>query len=143
MGWAIGDGGGSGGGSRKPRAGSADGGGGGTHDIRSLLGEKRPREETGLALQCVPAPLAHEARSSSRPVCDSVPSQSSQDSMASEAPPACSEPPDGGTGRSLEMQTRSQLMAAGFPPEVARRAASAYPTDVERAADWILMSNEW
>ena len=42
-----------------------------------------------------------------------------------------------------EMQTRAQLVAAGFPAEVARRAASAYPADVERAADWILTSNEW
>ena len=42
-----------------------------------------------------------------------------------------------------ETLTRTQLTAAGFPPELARRAASAYPQNVERAADWILSSNEW
>ena len=45
-------------------------------------------------------------------------------------------------GREDEMRTCAQLAAAGFPPELARRAASAYPTNVERAADWIL-STEW
>lgn len=43
----------------------------------------------------------------------------------------------------LEQRTRDQLAAAGFPPELARRAASAYPRNVERAADWILSSNDW
>ena len=42
-----------------------------------------------------------------------------------------------------EAHTRSKLAAAGFPPELARRAASAYPRDVERAADWIMTSDEW
>ena len=36
-----------------------------------------------------------------------------------------------------------KLTAAGFPPQLARRAASAYPSDVERAADWIISSGEW
>ena len=44
--------------------------------------------------------------------------------------------------RDEEMRTCAKLSAAGFPPELARRAASAYPTNVERAADWIL-SAEW
>ena len=42
-----------------------------------------------------------------------------------------------------EARTREQLMAAGFPPELARRAASAYPDHAERAADWIISSNDW
>lgn len=45
--------------------------------------------------------------------------------------------------RDREKHTQAQLMAAGFPPDLARRAASAYPCDAERAADWILSSNEW
>ena len=42
-----------------------------------------------------------------------------------------------------EARTREQLMAAGFPPELARRAASAYPDHAERAADWIISTNDW
>ena len=42
-----------------------------------------------------------------------------------------------------EDSTREKLTAAGFPPELARRAASAYPCNVERAADWIMSSNDW
>ena len=51
--------------------------------------------------------------------------------------------PKGYPGHEAELRTAEQLLAAGFPPELARRAASAYPTNVERAADWILASEEW
>lgn len=38
---------------------------------------------------------------------------------------------------------RARLSALGFPPELISRALSAFPTDVNRAADWILQAEAW
>lgn len=118
--------------SKAVAAGRADGGEG-SRDIRSLLGEKRPREEANAVDAGAHAELQEPAPSRWSPHEDLIPP------TPGETPPAEVAPSDA----PAEMRTKAVLVAAGFPPEVARRAASAYPTDVERAADWILASNEW
>lgn len=42
-----------------------------------------------------------------------------------------------------EVDARARLSALGFPLELISRALSAYPTDVNRAADWILQAKDW
>ena len=37
----------------------------------------------------------------------------------------------------------ARLCALGFPPDLVRRALLAYPTDLDRAADWLLQADEW
>jgi hypothetical protein len=42
-----------------------------------------------------------------------------------------------------EQQVKRKLVAMGFPPEIAARAASAYPTNLSRATEWVLEGVDW
>ena len=131
MGWGKRDKGG-----RKAAAGSA--GGDGTRDIRSLLGEKRARDDAPSHEEWEEAVKEAALHGASPTI-----AQSQEGHQPTPAPASSSVQRTDDDSVPPEMRTRAQLVAAGFPAEVARRAASAYPTDVERAADWILTSNEW
>ena len=49
----------------------------------------------------------------------------------------------GSAGSEELVDARARLSALGFPPELISRALSAFPTDVNRAADWILQAEAW
>ena len=43
----------------------------------------------------------------------------------------------------VPLSNEARLCALGFPPEAAKAALSAFPDDLNRAADWLLQAEHW
>ena len=119
---------------------AARGGGEDNHDLRTMLGKKRQRDDDCTLSRAegrVTSPDAGALTERGDVQVGAVVERRSVAEMTMTSPKI-------GRGHdNVELGTREQLMAAGFPPGLAQRAASAYPDNVERAADWILSSGEW